>query len=78
MSPLEYCGHLHACHCEPRAGTGTCPYRRAWQSQPFFSFPGSCLGMPVFRALPGLGGTGILPVIDRRVACPTRGFHLRL
>jgi hypothetical protein len=30
--------------------------------------------MPVLRALPGLGGTGILPVIDRRDACPTRVF----
>jgi len=27
-------------------------------------FPGSCLGMPAFRALPGLGGTGILPIRD--------------
>ncbi len=32
------------------------------------------LGMPVLRALPGLGGTGILPVIDGRDACPTGGF----
>ncbi len=30
--------------------------------------------MPVLRTLPVLGGTGILPVIDRRDTCPTGGF----
>jgi len=45
-----------------------------------FSFPGSSLGMPVFSALAGLGGTGILPVIDRRDACLTASgdFHCPL
>jgi len=59
----------------PRKGAHAGPPLQSSGYSP--SFPGSCQGMPVLRALPGLGGTGILPVIDRRDACPTNAANAR-